>query len=310
MINYSIIIPHHNIPNLLRRCLQSIPERNDLQIIVVDDYSDEKYKEEIQNIELEFKNVVVYFSDTCRGGGAARNIGLEHAIGKYLLFADADDFFNYCIHDILNEYVNEYCDIVFFNANSLDTDTYLPKGRIRHLNAMHEQYIKSPQKAILSLKYLFGEPSSKLIKRELINKYKIKFEETRIHNDTKFSYMVGFHAKEIKVDHRAIYCLTERSNSVSKNTSYQAQLTRTRIFAEKNRFLKDHQIPLFDEVLTWPFDYYLTTRDVEHFKECLAIANQYNFSLFFIIKKTVVINLQKTKLYKKLLKTINHFRRT
>ena len=39
MINYSIIIPHKNIPNLLQRCLDSIPNREDVQIIVVDDNS-------------------------------------------------------------------------------------------------------------------------------------------------------------------------------------------------------------------------------------------------------------------------------
>ncbi|MDR2475404.1 MAG: glycosyltransferase family 2 protein, partial [Bacteroidales bacterium] len=37
--NYSIIIPHKDIPDLLRRCLDSIPYRNDLQIIIVDDNS-------------------------------------------------------------------------------------------------------------------------------------------------------------------------------------------------------------------------------------------------------------------------------
>ena len=39
MINYSIIIPHKNIPNLLQRCLDSIPIRDDTQVIVVDDDS-------------------------------------------------------------------------------------------------------------------------------------------------------------------------------------------------------------------------------------------------------------------------------
>ena len=34
-IVYSIIIPHKNIPDLLRRCLDSIPQRPDIQIIVV-----------------------------------------------------------------------------------------------------------------------------------------------------------------------------------------------------------------------------------------------------------------------------------
>ena len=40
-INYSIIIPHKNIPELLVRCLNSIPEREDIQVIVVDDCSDD-----------------------------------------------------------------------------------------------------------------------------------------------------------------------------------------------------------------------------------------------------------------------------
>lgn len=38
-INYSIIIPHYGIPELLGRCLRSIPERDDIQVIVVDDNS-------------------------------------------------------------------------------------------------------------------------------------------------------------------------------------------------------------------------------------------------------------------------------
>lgn len=40
MINFSIIIPHKDIPDLLQRCLDSIPIRDDVQVIVVDDDSD------------------------------------------------------------------------------------------------------------------------------------------------------------------------------------------------------------------------------------------------------------------------------
>ena len=40
MIVYSFIIPHKNCPVLLNRCLDSIPIRDDVQIIVVDDNSD------------------------------------------------------------------------------------------------------------------------------------------------------------------------------------------------------------------------------------------------------------------------------
>ena len=37
---YSVIIPYKNAPILLQRCIASIPQRDDLQIIVVDDNSD------------------------------------------------------------------------------------------------------------------------------------------------------------------------------------------------------------------------------------------------------------------------------
>lgn len=307
MVNYSIIIPHHNIPNLLKRCLHSIPIRNDLQIIVVDDCSDVKYRNDLILLEEEYKNAEFYYSDVCKGGGAARNIGLQHAVGKYVLFADADDFFNYCIYDILNEYVNETCDIVFFNANSVDTDTYLPRRRINHLNEMHELYKKSPEKAIISLKYLYGEPSSKLVKKELIVSNNITFDETRIHNDTKFSYMVGFFAKEVKIDHRAIYCLTDRSNSVSKNTSHQAQLIRTKIFAEKNHFLKEHQIPAFDDIMIWPFSVYFTIDKFNSFKECLQIVKNEGFSFAFVLNKIIIKKWHHTILYRMIRKIIKRF---
>ena len=42
MISYSIIIPHKNTPSLLQRCLDSIPQRSDIEIIIVDDNSDEQ----------------------------------------------------------------------------------------------------------------------------------------------------------------------------------------------------------------------------------------------------------------------------
>lgn len=38
-INYSIIIPHKNSAGLLQRCLDSIPQRDDIQIIIIDDNS-------------------------------------------------------------------------------------------------------------------------------------------------------------------------------------------------------------------------------------------------------------------------------
>lgn len=39
------------------------------------------------------------------GAGYARNVGLEHAKGKWLLFADADDFYVDNMYDIISMHV-------------------------------------------------------------------------------------------------------------------------------------------------------------------------------------------------------------
>ena len=86
MINYSIIIPHKNIPDLLQRCLNSIPRRTDIQIIVVDDNSDPKKVDFEHFPGVGEKCVEVYFTKEGKGAGYARNMGLKYAKGKWLLF--------------------------------------------------------------------------------------------------------------------------------------------------------------------------------------------------------------------------------
>src|SRR5690554_1026331 len=98
-INYSVIIPHKNIPDLLERCLQSIPIREDIQVIVVDDNSDPDKVNFLEFPGLNRKNTEVYFTKEGKGAGYARNVGLTKAKGKWLIFSDADDYFNECFND-------------------------------------------------------------------------------------------------------------------------------------------------------------------------------------------------------------------
>ena len=104
---FSIIIPHKGIPDLLMRCLRSIPVSADIQVIVVDDNSPDADTYLERYPELSRPNLE--FIRTTKGGGAgyARNIGLDHAKGEWLLFADADDF-----------YVEDMYDIISSNADS------------------------------------------------------------------------------------------------------------------------------------------------------------------------------------------------
>lgn len=243
-IIYTIIIPHKNIPVLLQRCLDSIPKRDDVQIIVVDDNSSPEVVDFENFPGKEREDVQLIFEKEGRGGGYARNVGLKYAKGKWLIFADADDFFNYCIRDVLDEYRNSPYDIVYFKGNSVDTNTYAVTYRAEHLNKWIELYQCDKIRGELMLRYKFGEPWCKLICRELVEKYCIRFDEIPIHNDTKFSYLTGFYAKTVAVDRRAFYCVTTRERSVSVSADKVKELIRIKVFTELSLFLRSNNIPL------------------------------------------------------------------
>lgn len=292
MINYSIIIPHYNIPDLLIRCVRSIPERNDVEIIVVDDNSPggEKYKEMYP--DLRRKGLTYIHLAKNVGGGGARNVGLEHAKGKWLLFADADDFFNYCLNDVLDEYVDNPNDIVFFNANSIDTSTYVNTGRFVPQNKEITAFLsKSNNDIEYQLRYSLGVPWCKLTKHELVKQNKIVFEETPIHNDTQFSYLIGYYAKTIDADIRAIYCLTDREGSVSRVLDAEKYLTRLKVFSKKYTFLTNKGIDFKD----WWFirssiEYFSKTNAQDFLDKSKSILEESGISLLDVLASINLIN--------------------
>jgi len=52
MIYYSFVIPHYNTPDLLQRLIDSIPQREDIEVIVVDDNSDDDKKARVSRPDV------------------------------------------------------------------------------------------------------------------------------------------------------------------------------------------------------------------------------------------------------------------
>lgn len=206
-INYTIIIPHKNIPDLLRRCLASIPRREDIQIIVIDDNSDPDKVDFNHFPGVGESCVEIYFTKEGKGAGFARNVGLNHAQGKWLLFADADDFFDDNFVSVLDKYFYEDVDIVYFNTRSVDSKTLnvvkprsdrskiIRKGKIDNLRFSHV-------------------PWGKMIRNEFVIKNNLHFEELIASNDSYFSVISGVLAKKISAYDVCVYVSTIRSDSL------------------------------------------------------------------------------------------------
>lgn len=88
----SIIVPVYNVEAFLDACIQSIRQQTykHMQIILVDDGSTDNSGSICDSISALDNRFVVIHQDNA-GLSGARNTGLEHANGEYIMFVDSDD---------------------------------------------------------------------------------------------------------------------------------------------------------------------------------------------------------------------------
>ncbi|GEQ32287.1 glycosyl transferase [Marinilactibacillus psychrotolerans] len=89
---FSIVIPVYNAEKTIIATLESLNVQtfNNFEVILVNDGSVDESKEIINSFITDKPHFCII--NTKNGGpGSARNIGIDHSNGEYLIFADADD---------------------------------------------------------------------------------------------------------------------------------------------------------------------------------------------------------------------------
>jgi glycosyltransferase involved in cell wall biosynthesis len=251
--NWSVIIPHKNIPHLLERCLSSIPVREDVQVIVVDDASDPTIVDFARFPGLGRPNTEVIFNRTPMGqGGAglARNVGMAEATGHWLVFADADDFFHPSLGEMMDKYVFSDADIIFFRHDSVDSETLQPVEINTRRNRILAEFDYTGDTD--PLRYMIWVPWGKFLKRSMVVKGGIKFDEIMFSNNLMFSVRTGHCASKILSDRTIIYCNTRRVGSVihEGRTDWEAMCQRFDVDYRAARYIIEvGKGRLFEEVV-------------------------------------------------------------
>lgn len=246
-ITYSIIIPHKNIPELLTRCIMSIPERDDVQVIVVDDNSLGAADYQSKYAVLNQSNVELILTHEGKGAGFARNVGFQQAKGKWILFVDADDVVDSNLLNSLDKYKDSDFQFVLFKTQCRMTEDL---SKVGYRQYMCDKWNSGIDNALNNNgdKYeLLSDcdvPWGKMVRTSFLRNNGITFEETPVSNDVMWSTRVLVHLKkdDIGLSNDIIYTLTEREGSLYKKQNIDAYCCRFGVFHRKYKLLKQSEL--------------------------------------------------------------------
>lgn len=238
MVKVSVIVPHYNTVGMLCKLIESIPDRSEIEIIVVDDCSSdiEAYK----NCKEKYsaRNIIFIDNEKNIGGGASRNAGIKRAGGEWLLFADSDDYFAKEMWDIISKYIYQDFDIVYFAAN------YCPES-VKNANLddlpvtkiINKLEIDSSEDLVNRLRYRVPAPWAKLIRAEVVKVNNILFDEISAGNDLFFAAKAGFYCKKWTYSKDVLYYYRYRPDSVSNKMTKERFFDRVGAHVRRNEFL-------------------------------------------------------------------------
>lgn len=305
----SVIIAAYNCDKYINQCIDSLLNQSfkNFEIIVVDDGSTDRTYSILNEYKTKNKNLYIYRQKN-KYAGVARNNGLSRAKGEYVLFLDADDFFE-----------PNMLMLAYQRAKSVDADIVVFKGR--EYNDVTKEFKNCrfplspelfPNKAVISAgefgDKLFQANSciawNKLISKKFIDKVGVKFSSTKSSNDTVFIYTLLSLAKRITlVNEILVNYRTGNPNSLQRSKAKSWECICIAFFQLKKKLIEtgqyESQKRTFINKALQANLYYLSTIDdkTRAIMEC-SLNNKY-FKLLDINKYAEVPNFIYNKNFRK-----------
>ena len=241
----SIIVPIYNVEQYLDRCIQSILNQTyqNLEIILVDDGATDCSGAIADSYAAKDKRIKVFHKEN-GGLSDARNYGLEHVTGDYILFIDSDDFI-----------VNIMCERLITVASSNNADIvscnyYIYRGDDDiSIHNMSVQDDKRTFTGMDMLRYylLKTEPFdlnvvwNKIFKLDLFNGVEpVRFPKGRVQEDNFTIFRLFLNANSIVTVNEPLYYYVQRAGSIMANFTRRFMIDTIESHMYMSDYLMNH----------------------------------------------------------------------
>lgn len=300
----SIIIPVYNVEQYIDRCLSSVISQTyrNIEIIVVIDGSKDGSEEICEKYAKNDKRIKIIKQEN-KGLSAARNNGLEHASGQYVMFVDSDDYVdeNFCLTPY-QKLIETGSDIVMF-----DYMIYYRYKTRKRLISDTEFTVEAPDILKLNLEKVIREAIwNKIYKIEMFDN--VRFPEGEIYEDYGTTYLILENCRKLTFIKQYLYHYLIRRQSLSHNDrlitgeAYFKQVSKKyRYLMSKYPDLKEYCAKLYFSAVLQYCNRISTTfgnkeKLVEFRQEAVDLNEKYKFYLdfdekvnFFLFRTNIVV---------------------
>lgn len=219
MTKISVIVPVYNVEGYLKECLDSLLNQTfeDIEVICVDDGSTDSSPDILKEYQDNDSRVRI-ISQSNRGAGAARNLAIKHACGKYVYFMDSDDYLELtAFEELYDNFNDKNPDFIMFKISNfyentgetIDDDYYSMPYLKKRVGGDSFSYDDVSRFAL----DLCVCPPGNLFRREFIAG--IEFPEGLLFEDNVFFTHALFKAERIYFYDEFLYNRRRRSDSTT-----------------------------------------------------------------------------------------------
>ena len=229
-MQFSIIIPVYNVEPYLRECLDSVLQQtfSDWEVVCIDDGSTDGSAGILQEYASRDNRIKV-ISQPNGGLSAARNTGLDNAIGDYILFLDSDDWIEQntleCIHSQLRTPTSNLrpLDLLCFGG-------WRGTEEERPTPATHPTgWDYYNQCALTHHPFPFVCVVLRCYRQQMLKENDLRFREGILHEDNHFTPRVCLAAAQVRVISDRLYHYRIRPGSIMTTRSLRSRQDMIRI---------------------------------------------------------------------------------
>ncbi|MBH1933618.1 glycosyltransferase family 2 protein [Streptomyces sp. AV19] len=233
----TVIIAAYNAMPYVTRSVRSALDQSlggeRVEVIVVDDGSTDGTAAELDRLAEQAPRLRVIHQPNSGGPAAPRNLGLDHATGRYVFFLDADDHLG-------PEALERMVATADANGSDVVLGRMVGEGGRRVPQSMFRR--NQPKTDVFTSRVYWTLGPLKLYRRELVERHQLRFDTgLSIGEDQPFTATAYLKAAAISVvaDYDCLYCLAREDGG---NITAREHSTRMRIdlFRTMTGLIADH----------------------------------------------------------------------